>query len=578
MKDVFSRPFRLLSQQLGSWRHAAQREEQVEMAQNRTLVAGAMFALGFLVIAGRLAEVMLLSGDHQSAVNPLIAQTSGSHSRGDIIDRNGDILATHLVTASVYANPKVILDPEEAARKLCKALPDLNYPVVLKKLKSKRGFIWISRHIPPKSQHDVNYLGIPGVYLMKDERRVYPYGPLTSHVVGYCGIDNDGLGGVERQFEARLKSDRDPLQLSLDVRVQHIVRDELDRAIRKFSAEGANAMVMKPTGEILAMVSLPDFDPNVNAITDKQSIFNRNTLGIYEPGSTFKVFNTAIALETGKASLGSIYDASAPLKVGRFSIKDFKGKHRPLSVKEVFIYSSNIGSAKMALHFGGHTQKSYLSRFGMLNAPHIELPEVGAPLVPREWKEVTTMTVAYGYGIAVSPLQLMVGIGGVINGGQMRPATLLKRSPETVTAAQNVLSAETSAKIRDLMRLVVTEGTAKLANVPGYEVIGKTGTAHKKQGRGYSENAKITDFIGAFPKDNPQYIVVVFLDNPKPTKETYGYATGGWTAAPTAGRIISRIAPLLGVIPAAPPEGTGGMVTLEFASALQPESEIDSDD
>jgi len=388
--------------------------------------------------------------------------------------------------------------------------------------------------------------------LQRDEHRVYPYGSLVSHVLGYCGIDNNGLAGVEKYFDEPLSHEQNPLSLSIDVRAQHVVHDELAKSVVEFEAEGGSAMVMDvKTGEILAMVSLPDYDPNLPNQNQVGATFNRNTLGTYESGSIFKIFNTAIALETGTASLSSLYDATFPIKVGPFLIKDFKGKKRVMDVREVFIHSSNIGSAKMALQFGARVQRHFLEKFGLLKAPILELPEISTPLVPKVWRPVTTMTVAYGYGITASPLQSMVAVAGIVNDGWFRPATLLKRDPAALPEPVRILSSKTSAKMRDLMRLVVTEGTARTANVSGYEVIGKTGSAHKQVGRGYAQKAKLTSFIGVFPKKNPRYIVLLFLDNPKPTKNTHGYATGGWNAAPTGGRIIARMAPLLGVLPVA---------------------------
>jgi cell division protein FtsI (penicillin-binding protein 3) len=247
--------------------------------------------------------------------------------------------------------------------------------------------------------------------------------------------------------------------------------------------------------------------------------------------------------------LNSLYDATFPIRVGRFNITDFRGKKRVLDVQEVFVHSSNIGSAKMALQFGGAIQRQYLEKFGLLKAPTLELPEIGSPLVPKVWRPVTIMTVAYGYGITASPLQSMVAVAGIVNDGWLRPATLLKKDLATLPAPVRIISSKTSRTMRDLMRMVVTDGTAKTANVPGYEVMGKTGSAHKLQGRGYADKAKLTSFIGVFPKSNPQYIVLLFLDNPQATKNTHGYSTGGWNAAPTGGRIIARMAPLLGVVP-----------------------------
>lgn len=553
MKRFISRPAEFLAYHLNSWQKLMHDHKILEAARNRTLAMGGIFLLAFTVIGIRLVDVMILQGHSSEADSTITRVEQLLSKRADIIDRNGEILATHLVTGSVYANPKVIINPEEAALKIHKVIPELSYETLLKRLKSERGFIWIVRHISPRLQNEINNLGIPGVYLQRDERRVYPHGNLVSHVLGYCGIDNNGLGGVEQYFDARLRKDpATPLQLSIDMRVQHLVREELAEAIQTFSAEGANCIVMTGEGEVLAMVSLPDFDPNLPNQNSIEATFNRNTLGVYECGSTFKIFNTAIALDSGRAKINSIYDASAPIKVGSKSITDFKGKNRPLEVREVFIYSSNIGSAKMALDFGSRIQREYFQKLGLLKTPKLELPEIAAPMLPQQWSEVTTMTLSYGYGIAISPIMLVEAVRAVIKGYRKYPATVLKRVDDAALIApeeHRIVSDKTAAAIRELMRLVVTEGTAKKADLPGYEVIGKTGTAHKNQGkRGYNTD-RITSFVGAFPKDNPQYIVAVFLDSPKPTKETYGYATGGWNAAPTAGKIIARLASLMGVQP-----------------------------
>ncbi|MBX3458163.1 MAG: penicillin-binding protein 2 [Candidatus Paracaedibacteraceae bacterium] len=553
MKSFFHRPVEFLTYHINSWQKQIHDQRILESARNRTLAMSGLFLLAFIVVGIRLVDVMIFKANHAEADRVITSVDQLLSKRADILDRNGEILATHLVTGSVYANPKVIINPEEAALKLHKVIPELSYEFLLRRLKSERGFIWIVRHIPPKLQNEINNLGIPGVYLQRDERRVYPHGNLVSHVLGYCGIDNNGLGGVEQYFDTRLrKAAGEPLQLSLDMRIQHLVREELHAAIEEFSCVGANSIVMTTEGEILAMVSLPDFDPNLPNQNSVEATFNRNTLGIYECGSTFKIFNTAIALDSGKAKLTTIYDASAPIKVGSKSITDFKGKNRPLEVQEVFVYSSNIGSAKMALDFGSRVQRQYFDRFGLLRTPKIELPEVGAPMTPHHWSDVTTMTLAYGYGIAISPLMMIDAVRGVIKGFRKYPATILKRGDDEALVGREehrIVSDATALAIRDLMRLVITDGTAKKANVKGYEVIGKTGTAHKNQGRRGYNTDRITSFVGAFPKDNPQYVLVVFLDSPKPTKNTYGYATAGWNAAPTGGKIIARLAALMGVQP-----------------------------
>jgi cell division protein FtsI (penicillin-binding protein 3) len=401
-------------------------------------------------------------------------------------------------------------------------------------------------------QQDVNQLGIPGVYLYKDQRRVYTHGSLVSHAMGLCGIDGNGLSGVEKYFDAEIRQKDAEIQLSLDLRIQHIIKEELSNSVEEFSAQGGNAIVMSvKTGEIISMVSLPDFDPNAPIVQNQNVMFNRNTLGAYEPGSTFKILNVSIALETGKATLQSIFDASRPVQIGRFQVTDFKGKNRPLTLQEAFVYSSNIASIKIAQQFGSKTQRAFLKQFGAFDKINLEIPELGSPLVPKNWAEVTTMTVAYGYGISVTPLQLAAMISSIVNDGHRVVPTLLKRdvSYDSMNNEQ-VVSQKTSRTVRELMRLVVTEGTAKSADIQGVNVIGKTGTAYQSKGRGYGgdNKSRTTTFIGAFPKDKPEYMLIVMLDNPQPTKKTYGYATAGWNAAPTAGRMINRIAPML-VIP-----------------------------
>lgn len=551
MKYFIRRPLEFFTHHLNSWQKQMHDRSVMETAHNRTLVVSGVFCLAFIVIGCRLFDVMIWQSHTHQQLQGADHTAEMTVKRADILDRNGNILATHLVTGSVYANPKVIINPEDAALKLSNLFPDLGYENLLKKLKSTRGFVWIVRHISPKMQKNVNDLGIPGVYLQRDERRVYPHGRLVSHVLGYCGIDNDGLSGIEQYFDARLRKDPNPLSLSIDVRVQHIVREELEKAIAEFRAVGGNCMIQDiNTGEILAMVSLPDFDPNLPSQNAVETTFNRNTLGTYECGSVFKIFNTAIALESGTAKLTSIYDASRPIRIGGRDLKttDFKGKNRPLTVQEVFVYSSNLGSAKMALEFGGEVQRQYLGRFGLLKAPKLEIFEIAHPTVPKHWSDYTTATVSYGYGVAISPLMLLDGVRTVVMGRKRFATTLLKRTGDMALKEDHslrVVSEKTSSHLRDLMRAQVMEGNG-FANVSGYDVFGKTGSAHKNKGRRYTDD-KNCIWVGGFPKDKPRYLVKAGLDSPKPTKNSHGYSTAGWNAAPLAGRIISRFAPLMGV-------------------------------
>jgi len=341
-----------------------------------------------------------------------------------------------------------------------------------------------------------------------------------------------------------------PVQLSLDLRVQHILHDELQRAISDFSAAGGAGMVLDVnTGEILAMVSLPDFDPvNAGTATPDQR-FNRATLGVYEMGSTFKIFNTAAALDSGVIGINDSVDASHPLRVAGFTISDFHPENRPLTVAEVIMYSSNIGSALIAQRMGTERQRKFMDSIGMLRRASIEIPEAGAPMYPADWRPINTMTIAYGHGIAVSALHLVTGVAAMVNGGVMRPATLIHRNLDQVTDGQRVIKAETSAQIRQLLRLVVEKGTGKKADVPGYFVGGKTGTADKLGNHGYIANARMASFVGVFPINAPRYVVLAMVDDPKPNASSYGYATGGWVAAPAVGRVIQRMAPLLGIPP-----------------------------
>jgi len=334
------------------------------------------------------------------------------------------------------------------------------------------------------------------------------------------------------------------------VRIQYILRDEIARQIAEFSAIGGMGIVMDVnTGEVDGMVSLPDFDPNTPGSATPETIFNRATLGTYEMGSTFKIFNTAMALDSGTATLASSYDATNPIQIGRFAIHDDHAQRRWLTVPEIFEYSSNIGSARMAVEAGTDRQRDFLGRLGLLKAPSFELPEIAAPQVPSPWHQINTMTVAFGHGISVSPLQVATAVSAVVNGGVLRRATLIKRPPGYAPAGQQVLSPRTSDEMRRLLRLVVERGTGKLANAPGYLIGGKTGTAEKVAGGHYEKHGLLSSFIGVFPITEPRYLVSIWIDEPQGTRESHGYATGGWAAAPAVGRVVERMAPLMGIQP-----------------------------
>ena len=525
-------------------------KKALDIARTRLLVGGALMAAAFLVIGIRLVDVTVFSETEPSRRASARSIVADRHmDRADIVDRNGVLLATNLTTASLYADPGTIFDPPAAARALVRVLPELSEAEVALQLSSDRDFVWLSRNLTPRQQYAVNRLGIPGLDFRHEQRRIYPHGRLTAHIVGFTSIDNDGLAGIEKSFDAALSERHEPVTLSIDVRVQQIVRRELAAQIEKFQAIGGSGVVIDVrTGEIVSLVSLPDFDPNEPGGVSDDARFNRTTLGVYELGSIFKIFNHTIALETGAANLTSHYDARKPIRIARFRISDFHPENRWLTVPEIFMYSSNIGSAKMALDIGGTLQRKFLTDLGLLRRSSVELPEQARPIYPATWREINTMTIAYGHGIAVSPLHVATAVAAVVNGGILYPATLIRRS-EAPVSGKRVISAQTSDKMRRLLRLVVENGTGRNASAPGYLVGGKTGTAEKQVDGRYKRKALISSFVGVFPMNAPRYVVLAHLDEPKGIKESHGYATGGWTAAPVVGRVIAQIAPLFGIAP-----------------------------
>jgi cell division protein FtsI (penicillin-binding protein 3) len=508
------------------------------------------FTLAFSLIGWRLVDLGLMAELHEPSLARSLASDTLETGRANIVDRSGVVLATTMPTASLYANPQHVRDPETAAEQLAGVLPQLSAAELRAKLASDRSFVWLQRNLTPRQEYAVNALGIPGLYFQREQQRFYPHGSLAPHVVGFAGVDNKGLAGIEQSFDEVLRGSAQPLTLSLDVRVQYLLASELAGAMQEFSAVGAAGVVMDArSGELLAMVSLPTFDPENPGAASADARFNRASLGIYEMGSVFKIFSTAMALDRGVVTLADGYDVRQPIHVARYTIRDFHPKNRWLSVPEIFMYSSNIGTVHMVMDAGTAVQQDFLGQLGLLQPAAVELSEVGQPLVPSPWREINTMTISYGHGLAVSPLQLTAAVATIVNGGtEVRP-TLLRQDPESPPRGAQVISAATSAQMRQLMRLVVVKGTGGKADAEGYLVGGKTGTADKAAGRGYARNARIASFVGAFPMDDPRYVVFAMLDEPKPTKETFGYATGGWVAAPLVGRLVERIAPLLGIAP-----------------------------
>lgn len=526
----------------------------IETGHSRTLVAGTVFAVLFLVLAGRVVDLSLFQGNQE----PKLVRTQPSEvietSRANIVDRNGVLIATSLPTDSLFVDSKALLesgeDPANAARNLSRTLAGLSYGKALRKLNSGKRFEYLVRNLTPNQKHQVNQLGIPGLQFQREERRTYPQGSLMAHTLGYTDVDGRGISGVEKSFDSQLLGPEGNLQLSIDVRVQSVVRKALQGAMDEYKAIGGAGLVMDiHTGEVLSIVSLPDFDPNDTNTIKGDAGFNRAAKGVYEMGSIFKLFNTAMALDSGVVNITDKFDATKPLKAGRFLIRDYHAKNRHLSVPEILVFSSNIGSAKIALESGTALQRDYMARFGLLSTASLEIPEVGSPLYPDHWGKVSTMTIAYGHGIAISPLQLTSAVSAVANGGILQPATLLKISSEDTLPGQRIISEKTSKQMLQLMRLVVRQGSGRNANSKFYRVGGKTGTADKPEGGRYNRKARISSFAAVFPIENPKYAVLAMVDEPQGTKKSFGYATAGWVAAPVIKKIVNRIGPMLGLQP-----------------------------
>ena len=528
--------------------------------QNILDIAGSRARLRLIIVSVGVVLcffILLLRLINLSLNEQTILKRSGSIvpiSRAEITDRNGIILATSLQTASLYADTTKTIDIHEAAVKLSRAFPDVQFTEIKAKLQagleSRSHFVWIKRNLIPSQQKMVYELGIPGLFFQYETRRVYPNGRLASHILGFSDVDSKGISGVEKYFDKSLMptGSNQKLTLSIDLSVQHAVSYELAAAIDKFKAIGGQAIVQNvQNGEIIAMVSLPDFDPNFPTNSPSANRYNGASSGVYEMGSVMKIFNTAMVLDDGSATLNSIYDTSQPIHIARFTINDYHAENRTLTLPEVFLFSSNIGSARMVMEAGKEKQKAFFEKIGMLKRVNIELPETAMPLLPKPWSDISAMTISFGHGIGVTPLHVISGLSAMVNGGILFTPTLLQGKPQN---GVRVISPSTSEKMRQLLRLAVTDGTGKNAEVPGYMVGGKTGTSEKisKTG-GYNKTLLLNSFAAAFPIDKPRYAVLVVLNEPQALPETYGFATAGWNAAPTMAKIISRIALLLGIEP-----------------------------
>lgn len=552
-------------------RLAERHRDERAKAETRLLLLGVVFILGFSTVAGRMALV--------SASVPVEPRGAGGteaiHAqRADIVDRNGLVLATNIVTASLYAQPRDLIDPEGAAEKLAAIFPDLDAGRLAAQLTDGRRFLWIKRTISPEQRQRVHDIGEPGLLFGPRETRLYPNGAVAAHVLGGASFGREGVdaaevvgtAGVERVFDARLRDPAEvaePLRLSIDLRVQTALEDVLAEGMAELRAKGAVGILMEAkTGQVTALASLPDFDPNNRpALPTKgdpadSPLFNRAAQGRYELGSTFKPLTVAMGLEAGLVSPQTMIDTKGPMKWGRFTIRDFHNYGPRLTVEDVLVNSSNIGAAHIGLMVGAERQKAFFRRIGMMDPSPVELTEAArtAPLLPKQWSDLSTITISYGHGMAVTPLHLAAAYASLVNGGlRVKPSIVAGEAPPT--EADRVVSERTSRQIRTMLRQVVVRGTAEKADVAGYDVGGKTGTADKPNAwGGYARDKTIATFASFFPADDPEYVLVVCLDEPTSVINHTAFRTAGLTAAPVLAHAIRRIAPVLGLRPDVPPE------------------------
>jgi cell division protein FtsI (penicillin-binding protein 3) len=547
-------------------RHEDMRDSARNRAEGRLLVLGAMFFCAFLVVGlrmGALASSVPEEPRVAASGNPIIGQ------RADIVDRNGRILATNLETHSLYAQIPDMVDPERAAIELAAIFPELDADDLLKDFTGERRFLWIRRQISPEQMQAVHDIGDPGLLFGPREMRLYPNGSVAAHILGGASYGREGVhsaevigvAGIERAFDDFLRdpgNEGRPLELSIDLTVQAASERVLQGGMMLMSAKGAASVLMDVrTGEIISMVSLPDFDPNdrpqvlLEGDQSDSPLFNRAVQGVYELGSTFKIFAVAQAIDLGLIDATTMIDTRGPLQWGRHRIRDFHDYGAQLSATEVIVQSSNIGTARIAMMIGIQRQRDFLDSLGLLAATPVELSEAhsGAPLLPPNWSELSTMTISYGHGLATSPLHLAAAYSSIVNGGTLVRPTLLRQ--DRPQFGPRILSENVSRIAVDMLRAVVTSGTASFGEVPGYQVGGKTGTADKprESGGGYYDDKVIATFASVFPADDPQYVLIVTLD--EPTVDALGEArrTAGWTAVPVAAEMIRRVAPLLGMRP-----------------------------
>ncbi len=546
-------------------RHRAERAK----AETRLLLLGVAFVIGFTTVAGRMALVSA-----SVPMEPRGRAAEAIHAqRADIVDDRGRVLATNIVTASLYAQPLDLIDPRAAADSLAKIFPDLDAGRLHAQFTDGRKFLWIKRSISPEQRQLVHDLGEPGLLFGPREARLYPNGAVAAHVLGGAGYGREGVdaaevigvAGVERVFDARLRDPGrvdEPLRLSIDLDAQTALEDVLVQGMADMRAKGAVGILMEArTGQIRALASLPDFDPNVrpplpvSGDPADSPLFNRAAQGRYELGSVFKPFTVADALEEGLVGPQTLVESKSPMRYGRFTIRDFHDYGARLTVEDVLVKSSNIGAARIGIMLGKDRQQAFFRKIGLLDASPVELSEAAraAPLLPQRWTDLSTITISYGHGMAVTPLHLAAGYAALVNGGYRIHPSIVAQEVAPPAEADRVLSAATSAGMRAMMRQVVVRGTAKAADVPGYDVGGKTGTADKPNARGgYDRDKTLSTFAGFFPADDPKYVLVICLDEPTTVINNTSFRTAGLTAAPVLGHAVRRLAPVMGMRPEAP--------------------------
>lgn len=546
------------------------RKKRASQAKSRVGLLIFGFVCFYGVVGGRLVQYGMAMPETVSSIAPADRLMA---SRPDLLDRNGEVLATDIRTVSLFAEPHRIVDVDEAIEKIRTVLPDLDTRGTYQKLTSNSRFQWLRRQLTPKQQSQILALGIPGIGFRPEKRRFYPGGPTAAHVVGHVNIDNRGVAGMERYLDAQgladltalgMTSDQplEPVKLSIDLRVQAIAREVVSDWIKKTEALGAGAVVLDVhTGEIIAMVSEPDYDPNNPAEGAKEGWLNRMSNGTFEMGSTFKSFTIAMGLDSGRVHINDMFDARAPIRIGGFTIKDFHGKGRMLSVPEIFQYSSNIGTAKIADTVGIDGHKDFLTKLGLLSKMQTELPEVAMPSQPRTWKKINSITISFGHGVSTTPLQTAIAGAALVNGGKLIEPTFLPRTREQADlVAKQVMKPTTSKDMRFLFDWNGTKGSGRNARVEGFDVGGKTGTADKVVNGRYVHDKNFNAFLGAFPIYDPQYVVLTFIDEPR-TDKGNGAALAGNTAAPMVHDIISRSASMLGVKPKFGSDGSALLVS-----------------